>query len=360
MLIVLAGLIACQKQTDEFSDLARFDLKVTVPYLNADSTSRLRVSYELVNKAGQPMGVLSDLIQLDVNGHHVPNSGGELSFSTTQTGPLTLQAHLGSHASTPLSVTARSAQTYPLVRLPVVFHLAKYVNAIIFGKQLQSILDGVNALYRDQRANPDPNHADSFIEFYLAAKAPSGQPLTSAGLNPLNFDNPPTDALSGAKVDSILKQWCIKKYINVFVNINWDRNLNPPGSSFSSYPPYQFGPAGGYSQCETIPATRSAIMIADQFSLTSDIVAHELGHMLGLTHTFGTCQSASGQAWVPDVPRHEQAHPDDQGYKLSCNAVRFLATNVMDYYNEFRRFGFTHDQVSIMRQSIAHPTYLPL
>lgn len=348
----LIGLIACQKQDQEPGQISRITLKVATPYLNTNTD--LPLFWEMADQTGRLMTPpVSPEVYAD--GVLLANPG---FYQQARPGPHVLEAHWGTVSSPPLSLTVRSQQAYPLVRLPIIYHLAKHLATRLSGQQLQTILNAANVLYRNQGNNPDPNQADSFIEFYPAANDPFGTALAQPGVHPLDFDDPSTDEGSKLKVDSLLQHWCVKQYVNVFVGIDWSKAIYAGKYNYSYYPPTPGGVYPSDLACGMKVPIRAAISLLEASMFEADIVAHELGHMLGLRHTFGDCEHGPVDVHVLDTPRQPETHPDADGRKFSCNRVYFRATNVMDYYNQ--RLGFTQDQVAVMRSILEYPVYLPL
>ena len=360
---LLICLQACRRDQSEYTLLpgevpariTRLEIQVATPFVNVDSASQLLINYRAYRPKEQfwydhP----ADKIELYVNGLlHQSNT----IFMPNQPGIFTLQARSGHLISEPISVTARNVKSYEPVRLPVVFHFP--TNANPAATSLPTLLREVNALFRNRVPTTDPNQADSFIEFYPAEKDPSGRALIQPGLNRLPFSDQPTDSASAIKADSILRQWCVKSYINVFVKLNWLRNAYPVGYSYASTPGlYTNRTATTIFECGSYRGHHSgpAVMIA--YENNSGILAHELGHFLGLQHTFLLgCALKPVNYTIVDTPLHTEEHPSE-GRKRAYRGAPFVATNVMDYY--IKRANFTQDQIRIMRSTIDDPTYLPL
>lgn len=99
-----------------------------------------------------------------------------------------------------------------------------------------------------------------------------------------------------------------------------------------------------------------AIYLYEQFSPRAyETLAHELGHFLGLAHTFVPTCSVSSQ--VADSAHHEESYPDEQGLKYTCEKTPFMSEYVMDYYAS--RTSFNFDQVGYMRAIIKGGRYIP-
>lgn len=367
-ILLVCVCLACRRTEPDFSltptghaeNITQLKLQVATPFVNVDTASRLLINYRAYDgKAKVWFDFLDYLngspisVDLFIDGVHQPNKA---FFQPTHPGVFTLQAKAGDLISEPLSVTARPAQTYDVIRLPLIFHFPTNADPTLM--PLTILVQGVNKLFSNQVSTTDPNQANTYIEFYLADRDPGDNLLAQPGMNRLPFSDQPTDSASALKADSVLRQWCIRRYINVFVKLNWLRDTYPPGWSYVSTPgAYTSRPDKNLFQCDSYQNANSgpAIMIA--WENYPDIIAHELGHYLGLPHTFASGCLSGVSRTILDTPMHTEEYPA-KGQKQDCQGAPFVASNLMDYH--VNRANFTQDQVRVMRSTLDHPTFLPL
>ncbi|GAB3716950.1 hypothetical protein GCM10027592_58710 [Spirosoma flavus] len=332
--------------------ISRFELTTAVPFLNANATSRLPIFVTISDKQGRTLDTIGYSLPIKLSIDGVPQA--ESRFMTAnKAGVYTLQASLWETKSASLTVTARKTNSYELVRFPVIIHIPK--NADVSQIDPARILADVNRTYRANKTSVDPNQADAFIEFVPATTDPFGHPLAKAGLDRLSFDNPASVDTAAKLINQVVHQWCPQQYINVFVSVDW-RRIYGPGYSYSYLPTDLTSTAVSCDQLKNVTWSAKsipAIYIYDQFSFPS--LDHELGHFLGLIHTFQNgCTTPN---FFADIPQHEEARADNKGIKYSCSQVPFVSDYVMDYYVAHN--SFTQDQIRYIRQVLSRLTYLP-
>lgn len=375
-MIFMMGLVACEKKSDDLPVPYNFDpasiksveIKTATNYVNADGFSRLPLYYEVLDYANQPVPYFPyNAIELYANGDLLTD---KKYFSTNQAGTVLLEARMGQAKSAVYKIHARKAEEYPLVRLPLIFHIPGDIDSAKVAEHISDneIIKLLNDTYRNRLDSLEPNRADSFIEFYLSEEAPDGRKLSQPGINHLDFNSPDTRELAERKADSLVHEWCVKEYINVFVGINYMKGLIEEGFSYSFRPEYKTGTYENGFTCSSFENQHQiipAINLYNEYHFSA--LAHELGHFLGLYHTFDpfgpTCNYWDKTFYnqVPvrlqDLPKHKKAEPERGGYKFTCDGVLFYSRNVMDYYVPC--LSFTQDQVAVMRNILLHPDYLP-
>lgn len=364
-------LLSCEQDEEpqkipilDLANVRSISIQTLIKFVNADTLSQLPIYYQITDKSGCTTytQTIGDKIQLFANGVLQPNNQ---YFSSKQPQTVSLEARLGDLRSAAYTITARPAKIYPLVKLPLIFHLPKGVDYTDLKVYLPKMIQEINQMYRNRQDSLNPNVADAYIEFYLATHDPQGQLLDQAGINRLDYEIPSTVDSAKVKAAAILHTWCIKNYLNVIVGVNWLRNEIPPGSSASFFP----GPVTDLDNpdCEEInqqiaPDYAIPAVYLHENAFLPGVLAHELGHFLNLSHPFAAGCSESPSPFfgnIQDTPRQQPPDPvSGSELKKDCQGLLFQSTNVMDYY--IKHTSFTQDQVNYMRQTIAHPYYLPI
>lgn len=290
-------------------------------------------------------------------------------------------------------------------KLPVIFHVfyedknnpLQYVSQ----NRLSEILNVVNKLYKDKTKSVDMN-----LTFTLATTDPNGKTLTSPGVEytqwsesyPIDCDNFMSDN-SGKYVKYI---WDPNQYINVMIyNFTEDPQSNTTTLGISHLP---FTTTGSNS-LEGLNETQYSYLELKNLSFpyctsinskfidhqststeydTSDVtvtLAHELGHYLGLHHTFsenneGIYDGCTDSDYCDDTPTYNKVKYDaDYTYiakydptnftfsylvkRENCKTGQeFTSTNIMDYSISYSD-RFTNDQRNRIRHVLTYSPLIP-
>lgn len=288
--------------------------------------------------------------------------------------------------------------------LPVIFHVLyqdkskslQYVNQ----KRLADILQVVNNMYKDKTNSIDMN-----LTFTLATTDPTGETLTTPGIEyiewtgsyPINCEAFMNDN-SGNYVKYL---WDPNKYINIMI-YNFTSAPNSGSVILGiSHLPYS---TTGANFLEGLTETRySSIklenlkypysvsinsLFIDRESILpnydpADVtvtLAHELGHYLGLHHTFSeengnVINSCKDTDYCNDTPSYnkiqydadyayvEQYEPENYNFnylvrRTNCSNKTFISYNIMDYSISYSN-QFTPNQRARIRHVLSYSPLIP-
>jgi hypothetical protein len=286
-------------------------------------------------------------------------------FQTTKPGrySFSVKNYLYSSGNEPVLIQAIDGIPNERVSIPVIFHFVNTTNTKVTTKEkleiqllLGSNLETVNRAFANELNSSDPNAFASGLKFFLADKAPDGLLLNWKGVNFIDRINNPFDdnqEFEKYTYDSVF--WLPKKYVNIWVvdapfdkTRKWNWAYFPDlTNSQSSYPKNLYG----------VVLQQSSISNLAQ----SQTFTHELGHFFNLMHVFSnSCQyDADG---CSDTWSYQRDPFDNTAFfdriKLSCSKVRFISTNVMDYYPGDRN-TITYQQCKIIEATINSCSFLP-
>lgn len=229
-------------------------------------------------------------------------------------------------------------------RIPVVVHIIQSSNGT--GSMPDSrVFSQIEILNEDFLALPGSNGApgtDAQIEFYLATVDPNGNPTT--GITRSTNTNWYND--NGSYWNSLA--WDTNRYLNIYTN---------SASGALGYVPNlpQGGIAGSNSDRVVIlHSTFGRNAPFSPFNL-GRTATHEVGHYLGLEHTFsGGCSNSytSGDLIVDTNPESSPTF-GCPGARNSCGLPAPF-DNYMDYSDDRCMNKFTPEQANRMRCSLIH------
>ncbi len=242
--------------------------------------------------------------------------------------------------------------------IPVIFHIV-YNNASenLSDAEIQALLDELNEDY--QLMNADASNArssfgfvpaDADIEFCLAMRDPQNQPLATPGINrvptSVTYFDPDVNT-NDMKYSSSggTEAWNRNNYLNV-----WICDITN-GATFGTAG-YAYKP--GISSIG-IPSDIDGIVIDYNIGTTanSNVLTHEVGHYLGLSHTWGNSNQAAGCSdddGLSDTPNTAGPSFDYSGSctgnQTTCGSTQTQYENYMDYSN--CTCMFTTEQANLM------------
>lgn len=278
-------------------------------------------------------------------------------------------------------------------KLPVIFHVLynnkNDNNQYVKAERMSEILERVNELYRQAGTGS----ADMNLEFVLATQDPKGNALDEPGIERIEW---PAESVDIGKLMSDNNRtynyliWEPNDYINVMVCTFTDDGLL--GISHFPYTPEAFPLDGtetvdqhlteknmGYAYCLSInnkyiyEKSVSGRVNQNDVSIT---LAHELGHYLGLYHSFSEAEqdeSCEDTDYCKDTYTYNRDEYVNwlesltgSQYSLEYLAQRhdcvrdlnFISHNIMDYGYSFLD-EFTQEQKSRVRHILTYSPLIP-
>ena len=249
-----------------------------------------------------------------------------------------------------------SAKTPGVNTIAVIFHVVHNPNNPAENVSYADIMDVFNDIQEDfQLMNADASQArsqfgfipaDANINFCLATRTPSGTPLAEQGVIRVstsedwyNSDGGEENKMKASSTGGS-QIWNRNNYLNVWIcDISNGANSGTAG--------YAYRPTTTYLPSASI----DGIVLDYNLGVNNDnVLTHEIGHYLGLDHTWGGSGSCSNDDGFTDTPN--TAGPSFNysgscsGNQVTCSPNQTQYENYMDYSN--CTVMYTQDQADYM------------
>ncbi|MFN8278030.1 MAG: M43 family zinc metalloprotease [Chitinophagales bacterium] len=254
-----------------------------------------------------------------------------------------------------------------VIYIPVVYHVIHNGDAIGTGEnisdaQLKSQIDVMNIHFAflnfDTGTIPAPFRAitgDAKIQFCLAQFDPNGNPTT--GINRYNLNNPDWDDNMMEAVVKPATRWDYRKYLNIWVIRPGDTMSSEGTLAYTTPSFWGWGSLDGIVSRYNCIGTTGALQAGYTLGKT---ITHEVGHWLGLNHTWGpnnggsaTCSDDDG---ISDTPKQFDLTGSCATFPLTdqCTTTSpgIMFMNYMDYPPDACRTMFSNGQIARMRSVI--------
>lgn len=303
-------------------------------------------------------------------------------FTTNIPGVFKIKAAIGDTVSNTVEINARKDIAYEEISIPIIFHVGHFGEPIGTGNNLSqaeiaNILASLNAAFSKPVGSKNPNAVDMKIVFRLAKYNKDNQLLAEAGIDRVNLND--LDNHVGFVNNQIVFN-NMNFSLNTEIDIAGDKLIGPNEASLLTFQtfwnPYEYRNVWlmptmykeSYAQFPmtyvkdiipgleySVPSDKYPDVIVVNTLAASQSIAHEIGHSLGLPHTFSN-DSCKTTDYSPDTYTYSRA-----GTKFDCegNLAPNLLDNFMGYDFEFGLTTvFTYDQRERVRAAFIYSAWL--
>lgn len=236
------------------------------------------------------------------------------------------------------------------VEIPVVFHVIQTSGGQgnLTDSMLQSQIDILNEDFNALPGTPGEDGVPSGITFRLASLDPMGNATT--GINRVTSDAYFSDP---GEAPNDMKQalaWDPTRYLNLYTN---------DASGFLGYATFPMENNGREDGVVLLWNAVGRNAVGGAPYNQGRTATHEVGHYLGLFHTFqsgcgNTAQPYTTGDLLADTPAEAQPEFSCNTVNSGCGAHNAPNWNFMDYSEDACMTGFTAEQVNRMRCAIFH------
>lgn len=246
--------------------------------------------------------------------------------------------------------------------LPIVVHVLHNGEELGNGTNLseERIVRQIEILNEDFRRkagtrgfNDHPDGGDTKIEFILAQRDPEGNLTNGITRKQLAFEDIPDDTPNFEfEWYAFFNYWDPEHYINVWVVAYPDAATNVllgkatgPDSDLPGDDIFQKPFAGG-AEGLIINGAHFGESEVDGVHNLGRTFTHEMGHYLGLLHTWGTGECETND-YCEDTPPIDKVVSGDQ-IIIGCSGEEVMIGNYMNYTHDAVMNIFTNDQIERM------------
>lgn len=351
------------KAIDPRNYIGAIELSVRLPRgeLIADNVSEAVIETKITDRTGKKVDfALNRAVTFYKNGQVFSDT----IFKTDLPGTYRFKAEAFGKVSEELVVKVLSLSEANIITIPIVFHL---FNVDIPQIRLKEQVDILNRTFRDNY-NPlngpkAERHTDFRLQFVLAETDPAGRRMAQPGRDYIDAGR--AIYTEAAMLDTIgwRHYWNPEFYVNAFVADYRDPKTNAaPWAGLAYLPSVTQFLEGAIIRAKGGSPNYlfGMFLVPGVFNGPNSVITHEVGHLLGLGHSFNDNSCSGDEDFCNDTPAYNyRLYSSSMGkQRQACDGASFLSTNYMDYGNSYFN-SFTLDQSVRARHVLNYGLWLP-